>query len=370
MPLSPQEEFELLSLEREKALASPQQNTPPQLIENPSLQRRALQSLPRSLAFGPSFQGAQGGSLGDIEIGAYNAGAKITDLTGSPLAGTAVRMIPDIASMAVGGLPGKTAAPALEGAGKWLMQSAVKPNIKDLRSGKAQRAIETMLESPTFGERGLSPTNAGVENILRAGEAKNKDIASFIAPSTATVEKGATGAGLQDVITKIEATNPIPQEARATVEKVWDQFLSNSVIPKNIPVQQAQVLKQGIYKMLKDAYGQPGVDPAKTQALKALGLQLKQRIETAVPGVAPLNAQAKELWNALDIAERRALLEANKDPVRLALLPHNPTAMLGMWANSNAAFKSMLAKMLYKGSEQIPATASRVGIAGYEATQP
>src|SRR6185295_15413112 len=107
MPLSPQEEFELLSLEREKALATPTQNSPSQMDLTPeaSIRAKSLQSLPRSLAFGPSFERARTdlGSAGDIGKGAYELGGQVTDLTKSPLAGTAVRMLPDLASMAAGG---------------------------------------------------------------------------------------------------------------------------------------------------------------------------------------------------------------------------------------------------------------------------
>ena len=77
--------------------------------------------------------------------------------------------------------------------------------------------------------------------------------------------------------------------------------------------------------------------------------------------------QASEVWNALNVAERRALLEAKKDQMGMTMLLHRPATMLAFWANRNAAFKSALAKTLYAGSEQIPATGARLGVAGAEA---
>lgn len=375
MPLSPQEEFELLSLEREKSLATPAPTA--QAAPQPELapvdpRRRALQSLPRSLAFGPDFERATSnlGSVGDIGKGAYELGGQVTDLTGSPLAGTAARMIPDFASLAGGGLAGKTAAPALEGSAKWLMQSAMKPTATDLLSGKAQTATQTLLE------RGISPTNAGMLKLKQLGEELNAAVKDLIAGSGQTVNKGEAAAGIKEVVKRIETSNPVPNQARSAAENYYNEFMKNKLVPENMPVEMAQALKQGLYKILKDQYGKLSLagqaegQAAKTLSQKALASGLKEKIESVIPGVKPLNEEASKIWNALNVSERKALMEANKDPMGMALLPHNPLAMLSFWANRSAAFKSGLAKILYMGKEEIPAAAGgAAGTAAYEASQ-
>lgn len=375
MPLSAQEEFELLSLEREKSLATPApaaQAAPQPELAPVDPRRRALQSLPRSLAFSPDFERATSnlGSVGDIGKGAYELGGQVTDLTGSPLAGTAARMIPDLASMAAGGLGGRTVAPAMEGTAKWLMQNSMRATPQDLLAGKAQRGAQTLLE------RGISPTNAGMLKLKQLGEDLNKAVSDLISGSGQTVSKGEAASGIQNVISKIEATNPVPNQARSAAEGYYNGFMKNKLVPENMPVEQAQALKQGLYKILKDQYGKLNLagqaegQAAKTLSQKALASGLKEKIESVIPGVKPLNEEASKIWNALNVSERQALKEANKDIVGMSLLPHNPLAMLGIWANRSAAFKSGLAKILYMGKDEIPAAAGgAVGTAAYEASQ-
>lgn len=294
-----------------------------------------------------------------LDKAAYEAGGKVTDITGSPTAGmianTAVQSLP--MAIPVGAIA-KGAAPLLEGGAKLLMQSALKPTYRDLRTGKAAQAVDTMLE------QGLSPTNSGVEAIRNKATGLNKEAADLISQSIATVDKGTAASKIQDVVTRAERSNPTPQDSIAAIERVYDQFMSNGLVPKNMPVQQAQDLKQGIYRILKDKYGELGSDTVEAQ--KALGRGLREKIEQAVPDVVPINAEASKLWNTLNVAERRALMDANKDPVGMTFLAHNPVYMLGFWANRNAAFKSALAKMLYSGKEQIPAATARAGVSAYE----
>ena len=109
------------------------------------------------------------------------------------------------------------------------------------------------------------------------------------------------------------------------------------------------------------AYG-IGLKPAaERDALKAVTAALKTNIERAEPAVAPINAKISELVNALKVSSRRAAMEGNKDIVPLgasvATALHNPVAALGLYANSSAAVKAMLARMLYSGSKVIPQAA-------------
>src|SRR5688572_26824539 len=81
-----------------------------------------------------------------IDRVAYDAGGKVTDMTGSPAAGFATNVATQALPTLLGGsVTSKAAAPMAKWAGRELMQSSLKPGIKDLKSGKAATAIETML---------------------------------------------------------------------------------------------------------------------------------------------------------------------------------------------------------------------------------
>lgn len=324
---------------------------------------RSLQSLSRSLAFGPDFKAATTnlGSLGDLDKGAIAAGGDVTDLTGSPLLGTAVRMLPDVASM-IGGPTASASkfAPAIGGYAKELMQRAIKPLTKDLLSGKADRAAETMLE------KGLNVSKTGTAALREEGTALNDQVISLLQQSGKSIDKNAVASRIQDVVSKVEKFESTPQDSIAAVERVYDQFLSNGLIQKSIPVERAQELKQGIYAMLKKKYGQLGTDTEEAQ--KALGRGYKEELEKAVPQVASLNAEASKVWNALNVVERRALLELNKDVGGLALLTHNPKLFMAYMADKSSLFKSVMSNWLNKNQRAIAATPGAAAGAAYPAT--
>ena len=164
----------------------------------------------------------------------YEAGGKVTDLTGSPGLGTATNVSLEALPMLLGGEALKAGVP-LKNLGQWFMEKALGPTMKDMQAGKAARAATTMLEE------GVSPTKSGVETLRSRGEALNQEVTDLIANAKGqTIDKGAVASRINDVISRIERTQATPQDARASAERVYDQFLTNGVIPKNIPVEQAQ----------------------------------------------------------------------------------------------------------------------------------
>lgn len=293
---------------------------------------------------------------------AYDIGGKVTDVTGSPAAGYGANVLAEAVPALFGGQVAKGFAPALDWAARGLMQSAVKPSVGDLLTGKASRAVGTMLEE------GINPTVGGMEKLRGMAQGKNAEVADLIANTGGTVSKEAAASRIGDVVSKVEAVHPTPQDVLPTIEKVYTNFMQNGLIPKNIPVEQAQAVKQEIYRMMK--YGELKADLPKEAAFKAIGRGLKEELETSVPGVKALNARASDLWNALNVAERRALLDLNRNPLNIGVLAHSPTMFATYMADKSAAFKGFLARGLFAGKEQIPATAARLGIAGYEAIQP
>lgn len=316
-----------------------------------------------------SGQGPVAGSMNALtdlsnDVGrqvAYDVGGKVTDIATSAGAspetaakfGFAANVGTQVAPTLIAGeLAKKAFAPSMQAGGRTLMQSAVKPTLNDLRSGKAARAIETMLEE------GYSPTKSGV-NAMKARIADlNDEIADAIKNSPATVDKGKVASYLQGSLDKFEKQVNPNADVKA-IQDAWTEFLTHPLLAgkKDIPVQLAQQMKQATYKSLGDkAYGE--MKGAATEAQKTLARGLKEEISQAVPGVAGKNKLESDLINAAKIAERRVLMDANKNPVGLGWLASPWMIPFWMWDRSPGA-KALTARGLYSGAEQIPANVAR-----------
>lgn len=348
-----------MTLEQQRALAIASARLRAQEQETQAQQTQQSMGL-------PDFQSNKGGAAfgnptlraklprGEMTDVPYEIGGNVTDVlakTGMPaelaaaggyLTNVGMNAIPAL----MGGTGGKAAAPMAEGAAKYLMQSAVKPTIADLRTGRAAKAIDTMLQE------GINPTNRGMEIMRDKVGTLGDEVAAAIEPSTARVKVDALKKTIDE--TKERFLRQIdPHADLSAIDKVWEGFKNHPLVKgATIPVQLAQEIKQGLYKILEKKYGQLG--SAEVEASKGVGRGLREAISQAVPEVAPLNAKQMELINALKVAERRALLDGNKNPLGLAMLTNDPVKMLTHWANGNAAVKGTLARLLYGGKEEIP----------------
>lgn len=220
-----------------------------------------------------------------------------------------------------------------------LMQSAIKPTIAQLKTGDAQTAVETLLQY------GISPTKGGVNKLKDLIDGLNSQIANDIGSSTATVSKQKVLDTLADVRTKF-GNQVSPTGDLNAIKGVADDFAAHPGLPLGdaIPVQQAQALKQGTYQVLAKKYGEAG--SAVTEAQKGLARGLKEEVASAVPGVQALNAEESRLITTLNVAERRALMEMNKNPMGLAALAHNPASWAMFMADRSSAFKALAARMV------------------------
>ena len=301
-----------------------------------------------------------------LDHAAYNTGAFVNDQAAKVLspevsaglgvvANTAVQALP----MLLGGEVGKVAQPMFERGGEKMMQKALRPTLKALETGKAQRAATTMLED------GLNPTRAGV-GVMKSGASEKVAAAEgILSGATGSLDKvPVVNRAIIPLLAKVEKQGS--DAGIKTVLNTADDFLNKNILQgsRQIPVQLAQELKQGIYSQLGDAAYGIGLKPAaERDTLKAIARQLKLGIEGIAPEVAPLNARASELINAAKIAERRVLMGGNNNVLPLgasvATATHNPVAALGLWANSSDLIKALLARALYSG--QIPANLGRMG---------
>ncbi|MDN4061132.1 hypothetical protein QPK31_23210 [Massilia sp. YIM B02769] len=219
-----------------------------------------------------------------------------------------------------------------------LMQSALKPTIKQLQTGEAQTAIETLLKY------GINPTMKGADRLKGMIDDLNQHIEGMISNSSATVSKQRVILPLEEVKKKF-AMQVSPTADRKAIESVADDFMAHpEIVGDAIPVSAAQKMKQGTYQVLKKKYGQLG--SAEVEAQKALARGLKNEIATAVPEVAGLNAAESKLIATLGVAERRALIELNKNPMGLAGLAHSPASWAAFMIDKSALFKSLAARMV------------------------
>ncbi len=270
--------------------------------------------------------------------------------------------------------PAQKIAKSLRSGAEDLMQSALKPTAKDLMNGKAAKAIDTMLE------KGIPATPKGIEQIRTRIDELNDQIKEAIATSPERVE---TRKLMRPVVEKLKdfKKQVNPDADIAAIKKSWNEFkdhpllqhetpeqvipaksdpytgatIPEKVIPatgkEDMSVQTAQALKQGTYKQLAKKYGQLG--SADVEAQKAIARGLKEQVAEKVPEVAPLNLEESKLLNVLSVAERRIVMEANKNPMGLSLLAKDPKAWAAFMADRSATAKSLLARILNRASKKL-----------------
>jgi hypothetical protein len=299
------------------------------------------------------------GLIAAIESGGMSGGGNaITRAAGGAINGAATTALVDPSSagsgaavggalpgvVKVAGMTGNALSSAAQGKAKTLMQSAIKPTIAQLRTGDADIAAQTLLDY------GISPTKEGVEQLRVMIDDINGQVSNAIKSSNATVSKNKILQSL-DGVRKDFGNQVSPTSDLNAIDTVAGDFANHPSIPTDaIPVQDAQTMKQGTYRVLSKKYGQIG--SAETEAQKGLARGLKEEIAAAVPEVGPLNAEESKLITTLGVAERRALMELNKNPVGLTALAHNPAAAAGFMADRSAAFKSLAARMINRAAKQ------------------
>jgi len=236
------------------------------------------------------------------------------------------------------GSAGNYVSQKVEQGARRLMQSAIKPTIAQLKNGESAVAVNMLLD------RGINPTEGGVNKLRALIDDVDNQIGTAITGSNAVIDK-------QNVLNRLAGTrqsfgNQVsPTADLKAIQGVADDFLAHpGVVGNNIPVQAAQDLKRGTYKVLEKKFGQMG--SAETEAQKALARGLKEEIATAVPGIQGMNEELGKLITTLNVSERRALMEMNKNPMGLAALASSPASWAMFMADKSALFKSLAARAL------------------------
>jgi len=312
--------------------------------------------------------------MGALGSGAYGAGGKVTDILagsqdefgnqlppeGAAAIGTGVNVGINALPMVAGGSMAKAAGTAFQEGARKLMQSAIKPTLGQMERGQGPKAVETALQE------GISVSKGGMEKLRDLIEPLDKSIRQKISSSAAEIPLSDFSRAFGEVG---QSARYAPPSESNTISKVLSDF-ADKFYPGGgkLPVQDIQKIKQAYYHSLgPESYGL--LASGEREGMKAVAKGAKEAVANAVPGVAAENAQLGPLLNALDVMERRVALAPNRDVGGLAWLAHGLKTGILMLMARDPYTKSLLARGLYSGSEQIPATAARLGITGAEMAQ-
>lgn len=279
----------------------------------------------------------------------------------------------------------KAALPSGEKVAKRLYQSALKP-APSMEQAEREAILKTGLREGII----LDPNV--VDNVQGRIEALNKQIGDEIATRSqngAVVDPTAV-AKYTDRSKNTFTSQATPEADLAAVQSAKNEFLrTNSKaapytkirpgtaeaegtfvpegegvnqVPQDIPLADAQRMKQGTYRKLRDSYGEQST--ATRETLKDIARGLKDKIVEAFPEISGLNAREGSLLGLEASLQRFVGREGNKQLIGLGT-PMTATAlhaagspvviptMLKAWLESPEA-KSKLAIALYKASQGNP----------------
>jgi hypothetical protein len=106
---------------------------------------------------------------------------------------------------------------------EWLMQSALKPSVKDLETGKAQQAIKTLLEENVNPTQGSTIFGKGLDTLQNKVNILNDQIKNILSSSTGTVSKSDVSNYLNSLKEKA-AKQVNPEQDLAAINKVEQEF--------------------------------------------------------------------------------------------------------------------------------------------------
>lgn len=196
----------------------------------------------------------------------------------------------------------------LTGLGRRMYQGALKPTKAILSRMPNASTLTDTAKAAQLADVGLREgINVSRSGLSKAGETitgLNDEIASALQSSTATVPRQRVIRRLVDPVQRFR-DQVTPLDDLRHIARTGREF--RAVTRPEIPVQQAQRMKQGTYRALAGKFGGE-VKSASAEAQKALARGLKEEIAEAVPGVGALNARESQLLtlrSALEDAVRR-----------------------------------------------------------------
>jgi len=175
------------------------------------------------------------------------------------------------------------------------------------------RAVETGIEGKYY------PTQKGLAKLQNDIQSINFEIEKEVNKATAQYSRTGQSIDMKDVIKRVDKlkdfySNLPPDRAKPFLDElneIQSQYLSGG----KITPQEAQAMKQTIYKLHRKHYGE-----MKTLAIegdKAIARGLKEEIVKANPSLANLNTKDSALINLEEVLERAVNRTRNYDVVQL-----------------------------------------------------
>ena len=305
------------------------------------------------------------GLAGLAGLGAMSGAGGVAgrDVAAGMNAGPAGQQVGELAGMFIGpaplGIPKAIEATgqAMGRGARGMMRSALKPTHEANKAGKGGKAVETMLEE------GLNVTEGG-EKILRGTQWMRGRIRDLNDRVLQHAENSGAQVDWTKIRDKMEATTNEWMEQHNSIddlkilEKQKKKFIKSMqklTEADFIPVAQAQRIKQKLYKKIGDAgYGKNKGKlkvETKRDIWRDAARAWREEIDQILPEAVPLNAEESRLLNALSVSERRVMMDANKNPAGLGVLSLNKERFAAWTADRSPLFKSLIARMLYKGEQ-------------------
>ncbi len=268
--------------------------------------------------------------------------------------------------------------------GAGLMSSAVKPGVANTARammrgvrGEDLPIVKTLLEEK------VNVTAGGLDKLHKIIKGTNADIKAILENTTGSVSPTSVATRTEQLASDVAKQVDNESDVSA-VKGVTERFLgqdnttkaaqvgtkmmdtgvldaSGRMVTRETPVMgrvsrplslvEAQELKQGTYKSLKDkAYGEMK-GPA-IEANKALARGLKEEIEAEAKkagiDLGKMNMREGNAIQTLEAVAKRLAAKGNSDPLALAWLANNSAAGLGLVASRSPGVKSLLARGLYR----------------------
>lgn len=230
---------------------------------------------------------------------------------------------------------------------KRFMQSAIKPQVKYLEAGdNVPEAIDTMLKYGVNPTEGRTIWGRGLDTLEKEKSRLNSLVDELIKTSPNTVSTQKALAEIEKLRPKMIAGGASPKETAVLTDFITGKQANPLLSTERISVPAAQEMKKEIYQKVGDLNYLRDNPAINIKGEQALARGLRKGISEAVPEVAPLNAEEAKIINALNVSERRALAEANKDLMGMSVIPSSMWRTILGFADRNSGFKAILARMM------------------------
>jgi hypothetical protein len=278
-----------------------------------------------------------------------------------------INAIPALAGVKGGPAAAEAAGEATQAAARATMKSAIGPTreAQTVKPGQTRSAADIAVDEML--NRGLTVSEKSVGKLEQASDKLTDAVDRAVARSPKTIDRVAVAQGIGDSLAKFRNTINA-SDSFAQIQKVWDNWLDinhpSMGVMRDIPIQMAQKIKRDESAQLKQEYGKKGTPDV--EARKDVVRRLKEEIEKALPEVKPMNAENSRILKTLPLIERRTLMEANRNPIGLALKASDPVHFAAWVAKHSAHFQSIIAQMVDTAGAGMKQAAPIMPLAGAE----